>query len=110
MSTHYRSTDDWRGIHYTTYLMLRVLELILWALGAIGIVAAIVAALQSEKLSGYAYRTSHPHLGWGISAAITTLIVTLILVIGTRLLAAFTLRRSIEGFEDLFEAEDDSVD
>ncbi len=110
MSNHYRSTDDWRGIHYTTYLLLRVLELIFWTLGAIGIVAAIVAAMQTEKLSGSLYKTSHPHLEWGISAAITTLIVTLILVIGTRLLAAFTLRRSIEGFEELFEAEDDSVD
>lgn len=65
--------------------------------------AAIVAAMQTEKLSDYLYKTSHPHLGWGISTAITTLIVTLILVIGTRLLAAFTLRRSIDGFEEALE-------
>jgi len=103
LSTHYRSTDDWRGIHYKTYLLLRVLELIFWTLGVIGFVAAIVAAFQSEKLSGYAYKTSHPHLVWGISTAITTLICMLILVIGTRLLAAFTIRRSIDGIEKALE-------
>jgi hypothetical protein len=102
------ASTDWRGVHYGTYLLLRVLELIFWILGAIGVVAAAIAASYSEKLRNG--NTSRPNLGWGIGTIVSILIFTLILVIGVRLLAAFTLRRSIEGFEELFEAEDDSVD
>ena len=106
MSTQflYFESTDWRGIHYGTYLLLRVLELIFWILGAVAVVAATIATIQSEKLTNG--MTSHPNLGWGVETIVSILILTLVLVIGIRLLAAFTLRRSIDGFEELLETSD----
>jgi Na+/proline symporter len=95
------ASTDWRGVHYGTYLLLRVLELIFWISGAIGGVAAVFSALHSEKLTNG--KTSRPDLGLGIANVVAILILTLILVIAVRLLAAFTLRRSIDGFEELLE-------
>ena len=109
MSTQflYFESTDWRGVHYGTYLLLRVLELIFWISGVIGVVAAAIAAFQSEKLKNG--RTSHPNLGWGIETIVSILILTLVLVIGVRLLAAFTLRRSIDGFEEMLDTEEGHV-
>ena len=65
------ASTDWRGVHYGTYLLLRVLELIFWILGAIGVVAAAIAASYSEKLRNG--NTSRPNLGWGIGTIVSIL-------------------------------------
>ena len=95
--------SDWRGIHYGTYILIRLLEVITWSTGAglVGYSIATAFSTQPHPAKG----THQPDLGSGLALAVSVVILTFIFTIAIRLLAAFTLRRSLDGLEDQFDGE-----